>query len=192
MADWIFQSVARQYDLPGALKEAPEHDNVLGWRVTKYSALIKAYDTVYVCFGGPRKICPGLYATATILTPPDTIETKAWERKYEAPGVPLPPHVLGVWLKIEQHLAPPVARGDIYRLDVMVDHQFVKARIGTNFRLTPEQARAIKGLIDKPRAIRGPCTGREPIGQRSARRSEIRAQSAGPAAETFMRHTWKS
>ena len=130
---------------------------MLGWRVTKYAAEIKADDTVYVCFGGPREICPGLYATATILTPPDTIESKAWERKYEAPGVPLPPHVLGVWLKIEQHLAPPVARSDIYDLEEMKDSQFVKTHgNGTNFRLTPKQASAIEGLIAKPRALGDP------------------------------------
>jgi hypothetical protein len=160
MAYWIFHSVDHTYKLPEALKEAPRHGNVLSFRVSRYAAEITPGDTVYVCFGGPIKRSPGLYATATVLTLPDTIEPKAWERRYEAE--PFPPAERGVWLKIEQLLVPPVPRGAIYR--ELPEHQFVKTHgNGTNFRLTPEQASTFERLIAAPRALGDPA----PSGNRS-------------------------
>jgi hypothetical protein len=153
MAYWIFHSVDHTYKLPEALKEAPRHGNVLSFRVSRYAAEITPGDTVYVCFGGPINRSPGLYATATVLTLPDTIQPKAWERRYEAK--PFPPAERGVWLKIEQLRVPPVPRGAIYR--ELPEHQFVKTHgNGTNFRLTPEQASAIDRLIAAARALGDP------------------------------------
>jgi hypothetical protein len=61
---------------------------------------------------------------------------------------------LRVRLKIERYLEPPVARSDIYVLEEMEHSQFVRMHgLGTNFKLTPEQARAIERLIAVPRAL---------------------------------------
>jgi hypothetical protein len=71
-----------------------------------------------------------------------------WDERAEKP--------LRVRLKIERRLEPPVARCDIYELPELAGHQFVTARIGTNFPLTPGQASAIERLIAAPRGLGGP------------------------------------
>jgi EVE domain len=158
MAYWIFQSMPDNFDLPGALKEAPQHDNELVFLAKQREADIMPGDTVYLCFGGRGN--PGLYATATVLTRPAVIPPEDWQRKYaikplradekaEAPR--------RVRLKVDHLLDVPVARSDIYELPEVAGHQFVTARTGTNFWLTPEQASAIERLITVPGA-RGPYT----------------------------------
>jgi hypothetical protein len=156
MAHWIFQSSPKHYRLPDALKEAPVHDNVIEWLVTRYDKEIMPGDTVYVCFGGQKK--PGLHATATVQTSPSAaIAPAEWEVAYEMEGPhPWNGQPLRVLLKIERPLEPPVARSHIYQLPELAGHPFVTAHIGTNFRLTPEQARAIERLIAAPRALAEP------------------------------------
>jgi hypothetical protein len=157
MNSWIFQSIANYFDLPKALREAPQHDNVLAFLAVQCAADITPGDTVYLCFGGKRS--PGLYATATVRTRPAVIDLEDWQLKYLMKPLPADERqrrALKVLLKIEQLLDVPVARGDIYRLPELAKHSFVRARIGTNFRLTPGQAFAIKGLIALPRALRDP------------------------------------
>lgn len=158
MADWIFQSVARLYDLPGALKEARRDDKLVAFRVRpQYEPVIG--DTVYVCFGGQTN--PGLHATATVQTSPSAAIAPAdWQVQYATAGLhpwdEKAKKPLRVRLKIERLLEPPVARCDIYELHELARHQFVTARIGTNFRLTPGQASAIEQLIAAPRALGDP------------------------------------
>jgi hypothetical protein len=149
MADWIFQSVARLYDLPGALKEARRDDKPIAFRVRpQYEPVIG--DTVYLCFGGPVKRKPGLYATATVLTSPDTIKSEDWERRYEVVSFPVE---RGVWLKIQRYLDPPVARDEIYGSPALKKNLFVTRHEGTNFKLTPAEARAFEALIAGPRPL---------------------------------------
>src|ERR1022692_4944906 len=154
MAHWIFQSVRRLFDLPGALKEAPEHGNVIAFLVTKHGKKIMPGDTVYVCFGGPRPGSPGLHATATVQTCPSAaIDPEVWQSKYAMPGdhpwdEKAGKKAVRTRLKIERYLEPPVARSDLYALEELKDSQFVKTHgQGTNFSLTPEQAKAIEELI---------------------------------------------
>src|SRR5271157_489964 len=163
-SDWIFHSVPRRYKLPGALIEARQHGNVLTFEVTKYEERIEKDHTVYICFGGPRRGNPGLYATAIVLTAPALIDCEAWERKYEKE--PFPEKAIRVRLKIERYLEPPVPRSDIIGLPKMAPTTFVKNNAqGTNFPLTPEQAMAIEELIPAPRALGVPT----PAGNRSGR-----------------------
>ena len=142
MAYWIFQSNPKHFDLPGALEEAPAHDNVIEFLVKQHKERIKPDDIVYLCFGGPRRGSPGLHATATVQTSPSAAIAPAdWQVHYATAG----PHPwderaekpLRVRLKIERRLEPPVARCDIYELPELAGHQFVTAHIGTNFPLTP-------------------------------------------------------
>lgn len=156
---WIFQSNPRHFRLPETLKEAPAHDNVIEFLVTKYDREILPGDTVYVCFGGQTN--PGLHATATVQTSPSAAIAPAdWQVQYATAGLhpwdEKAKKPLRVRLKIERLLEPPVARCDIYELHELARHQFVTARIGTNFRLTPGQASAIEQLIAAPRALGDP------------------------------------
>jgi hypothetical protein len=91
MSDWIFQSNPKHFNLPAALKEVSQHDNLIEFLVTRYINDIAPGDTVYVCFGGQQD--PGLYAKATCLTHPSTdIVPAAWQEPYATPG----PHP---WMK---------------------------------------------------------------------------------------------
>jgi hypothetical protein len=53
-------------------------------------------------------------------------------------------------VRLKIHPLNFVARRDIYELQVMADHPFVTAHIGTNFKLKPNQASAIERLIAGP------------------------------------------
>jgi hypothetical protein len=154
MAHWIFQSNPEYFDLPGALKEAQLHDNMVVFLATQHAAEITPGDTVFLCFCGRRS--PGLYATATVQTYPDVIAPDDWQRRYAVKplvadeGKKTP---LRVRLKMARLLDAPVARAEIYGLPEMEKHPWVKRHIGTNFPLTPEQAGAIERLIAAPRAL---------------------------------------
>ena len=125
-------------------------------------------DTVYLCFGG--KSSPGLYAKATVQTRPAAIVPEPWQQRYAVNPLPADERAekpLRVRLKIDQHLEVPVARSDIYGLPELSRHQFVTARIGTNFRLTPGQADAIERLMAVPRVTGNPGPARPQRGKRS-------------------------
>ncbi len=124
MAHWIFQSTPDYFDLPGALKEAPLHDNVLMFLARQCAEDIAPGDTVYMCFGGRKS--PGVYATATVLTYPTATTTEEWQRKYgmkQHQAEAEAEFPLRVQLKIKQLLDVPIARGDIYRLPELAGHK---------------------------------------------------------------------
>ena len=153
MEYWIFQSVSQKFDLPAALKKAPEHDNLLAFLVKQHAQEIMPGDTVYLWFGGNRR--PGLYATATVQTHPAAIPHEGWQDDYAK--VDFPPVALRVRLKIKRLLEPPVARREIMEVPEMALTTFVKGNAqGTNFPLTPGQASVIERLIAAPRALGDP------------------------------------
>jgi hypothetical protein len=153
MAYWIFQSVSQKFDLPAALKKAPEHDNVLAFLVNQHADKIMPRDTVYLWFGGNKS--PGLYAKATVQTRPAEIAYEGWQEDYAK--VDFPPVALRVRLKIERLLEPPVARRDVIEISEMALSEFVRRNAqGTNFLLQPGEATAIERLLAEPRALGDP------------------------------------
>lgn len=166
MGNWIFQSNPKYFDLPGALQEVSPHDNVLVFLAKQHVADIAPGDSVYLCYAGQKN--PGLYATATVQTRPAEIVPEDWQRKHGKEELPADAGVakpLRVRLKIARLLDVPVNRSEVYELQELAGHPFVTAHVGTNFKLTPEQANAIEKLIAAPRAI----PNATPAGNRSNR-----------------------
>lgn len=175
MGHWIFQSNPKYFDLPRALQEVPLHDNALVFLARQHVADIAPGDSVYLCHGGQKN--PGLYATATVQTRPAEIAPEEWQRKYGKEELPADAGVntpVRVRLKIARLLGSPVSRSEVYQLQELAGHRFVTAHIGTNFKLTPEQANALDRLIAAPREIPSATTA-----DNRSNRNRLSAGSSG-------------
>ena len=137
MTYWIFQSDPKIYDIHGALEE---YDSI-SWVTRQHADEIHVGDAVLVWCAGDKA---GIYAIGQVISEPEVRPS------------PDDPH----WLNPEDRKTPelrvtlaitkrfhPVLRKDLKDHPAMRDSQIIKARVGTNFRVTPEQWSAIIDLL---------------------------------------------
>jgi MoxR-like ATPase len=137
---WIFQSSPNQYDLAGALSSTREFT----WLINQYEREIHAEDPVFLWETGPQA---GILASGQILSEPAIIDDHSAEAPfYRAVDKFVGPR-LRVRLAVERVLRPRLTRQQITADATLVSLPNLKFANATNFKLTPDQAKALDELV---------------------------------------------
>lgn len=135
---WIFQTNPDLYDIDGALKELKELD----WLVQQHGSEIHTGDEAYIWRSG---LHGGVIATATVLTEPAVYEAEidrftVDREKFSGPHT-------WVRLRITETIEPAVTRQQILENSRLKDLSIIKFSQGTNFRVSSDEAEALRGMI---------------------------------------------
>ena len=148
---WIFQANPDMYDLAGAITGLKE----LSWVTRQHRSRIRAGDRVYVWESGASA---GIVATATILTDPGPVprneaEDAFWRQKQDATD----PNEPSVRIRIDRVLQRRLRKDSLSIHPTLGSLTILRAPVGTNFAVTPEQAQALDKLLAGP-------AGENPLG----------------------------
>lgn len=124
---WLFQSVPKRYDLAKEMREGA----IETWLVTRFMDSIKRGDIVFFWMAGSPDI-RGLYGWGKVISECPQY-SKGWG--------------YGVDVKYEKKLTVHIPAGEVKRLPSFADFVLFKTAIGTNFRLSEEQAADLFKLV---------------------------------------------
>jgi 5-methylcytosine-specific restriction protein B len=136
---WIFQCNPKVYDCARAVAELDE----LTWPVRQYADFIHTGDTVYLWESGPEA---GIVAVATVLGDPEPAALDDRERTFARDEERLSAVQPRVRVRVERALERRIRRDDLREHPVLDTLAILKAPQGTNFPVTPEQARELEAL----------------------------------------------
>ena len=114
--------------------------------VNQFKEEIHAGDRVYLWLSGQRA---GVVAVAEALTDPAMMGPGSDDVEFARQPEKLGGDSLRVHLEIDEVLAPPVPKHAFLADAVLRDATIIRAPFVTNFRLSPEQDAAIRGLISR-------------------------------------------
>lgn len=137
---WLFQSNPDIYDLVGALKKLTE----MTWVVRQYAGSIYSGDTVYLWESGTNA---GVVAIATVISSPQEMEQDELEESFYKDISGFEGKQLRVRLHIEKILPERIKKSALQADPILKGFYFLKFPQGTNFKLTPKQAAALKALV---------------------------------------------
>ena len=145
---WIFQSNPKFFDLIKALTELPEFT----WLVKRHGDAMHIGDTVYLWESGPEA---GIAAVGTIKTAPKSeLEAEA-SKKFSKGENKFDGEQLRVWLTIDRVLPDRITRTALLKHPQLRSLTILSAPEGTNFPVSPEEAEALKILLDgRPEIVR--------------------------------------
>lgn len=146
MAFWIFQTNERKsFWLTDALAVIGQHANKMTADVRQHVHEVHPGDTVYMWTTGPTG---GIVAVAKVLTEPSAVEEEQWEFAFHvSPNPPnrVYPHVR---LEVVTIFPRPIARKVVKATPDLKSMHILRFARQTNYRLTADEVRAIKGLIE--------------------------------------------
>ena len=134
---WVFQSNPDNYDLRGAIK-AQDEDT---WLVTRYRNEIAPGDIVFLWESGKEG---GICGVGMISDYP-SIRTKA--KRFIKSHDKLGGRKLRVGFEILKAVEPVVSREDVKSHRALASLSIIKAPQGTNFKVVPDQSKALAGLV---------------------------------------------
>lgn|GEM_PF-1439623 len=144
---WIFQANPRYYNLSAALGKLSN----ITFLVNQFKSEIRAGDKVYFWEAGPNG---GLVGTGTVLTDPKEMHDDEESRPFYVDPHRFEGEQLRTVVRVDQVLSRPIARSVFLDHPILRDMTVLTARVGTNFRLTPEQADALAELVAAPTLCR--------------------------------------
>ena len=141
---WIFQANPEIYDVTGAIKALHE----LLWVVRQHRSRIQVGDRVYLWQAGPDA---GIVAIATIAEGPANLPEiegeEPFRRDKEALGESAEQQVR---LRIDRVLPSRLRKDSLRAHPTLGSLTILRAPVGTNFAVTPEQALALDLLLAGP------------------------------------------
>lgn len=137
---WIFQASPSAFDLRAALASLTHFT----WLVRTHRREITPGDRVYLWTAGPDG---GVVAIATVLDEPSERSAEPAIRTFMRQPELLDGLQLRVALRVDHVLQRPLLRRELKSHPVLADLNIIRARQGTNFRVTPEQAAALADLV---------------------------------------------
>jgi hypothetical protein len=140
---WIFQANPKMFDIDSALREFES----ISWSVSQHAPEIKKGDKVYIWRSGKDA---GVVAEATILTNPEIMDEQQEQSKYWK--VPFETG-LRVICRIDKVLNPPLLKEKLRELDELKSLSILRYFQGTNFPVTPDEAKVIENLINMPISV---------------------------------------
>jgi len=140
---WIFQANPEYYDLEGALQNCEE----INWGISQHKDKVQKGDEVFLWLSGTNA---GVYAVAEVLTDPGELNEEPCDKPFIKKPEKFEKATPDVRLSIIQVLERPVTRAMILAIPELKDLRIIKAPLGTNFLLTPEQAKILDNLINQP------------------------------------------
>ena len=146
---WVFQSNPQYYRLRDALASqgAPAT-----WLVKQHAEEIEEGDRVFLWESGGT----GIVATATVQgKPKPTTDVDAFVVDAEKIGGAQ----LRVPIAVDEVLDSPITPQTIRAVEGLDALSIVRAPQGTNFRVTPEQADVLLGLVSPPATLEQACVG---------------------------------
>lgn len=144
---WVFQAYPQYYNLSGALSSLP----TITFLVNQFKNEIQKGDKVFFWEAGARA---GLVGTGTVLAGPQEMPDAPESRPFYVDPSRFEGERLRTVVRIDHVLTPSMPRGVFLDHPILRDMTVLKARMGTNFRLTPEQADALAELIAGSKPIR--------------------------------------
>jgi hypothetical protein len=139
---WIFQSKPDLYDLESALQELGE----LSWLVNQHQSEIRQGDRAYLWESGADA---GVVAESTVLTDPAETEDAEEERQFWRNPEAFEGPRRRVRLAIDRLVEPRLLRETLTGDPVLGQLEIIRRPTGTNFPVTPEQARLLERRIDE-------------------------------------------
>lgn len=140
---WIFQANPKYYNLSGALNALTD----IPFLVTRFKNEIQKGDKVYFWESGPEA---GLVGTGTVLTEPKEMPDFYESRPFYMDADKFEGEKLRTVVRIDRVLSPPIPRDVFVDHPILHDMTILRSPLGTNFRLTPEQADALDELVAGP------------------------------------------
>jgi hypothetical protein len=137
---WIFQASPTAFDLRAALRSLTRFT----WLVRTHRTEITPGDRVYLWTAGPDG---GVLAIATVLDEPSERSAEPAIRTFMRQPEHLDGLQLRVALRVDHVLERPLLRREIVSHPLLADLTIIRARQGTNFRVTPPQAAALASLV---------------------------------------------
>ncbi len=137
---WVFQANPRLYDIDAAVRALSE----MTWTVSAYKDQIAVGDEVFVWRSGPEA---GIIAIATVLAPPSLMGGEDLQFAHDQER--FSGEQVRVRLHLDQVVSPALSR-DALKADVRLSQlSILKFSQGTNFIVTPGEAKAIHELLEK-------------------------------------------
>jgi len=124
---WLFQSIPKRYNLASEMKAG----QIETWLVTRYMDEIKRGDLVFLWMAGEPAI-RGLYGWALV--------SDDKPRFYRDWGY-------GIAVHYKRKFSTHIPFSEVRSLESFADFVLFKTAIGTNFKLSSEQTKAITDLI---------------------------------------------
>lgn len=138
---WVFQANPQYFRLSAALSELQE----IVFLVNQFRTDIRIGDRVYFWEAGPEA---GLVGVGTVLAEPKEMPDNQESSRYYVDKSKFEGEKVRTTVRVDRFLSPPIPRAVFLNHPVLRDMTVLTARIGTNFRLTPQQAEAIAQLVE--------------------------------------------
>jgi 5-methylcytosine-specific restriction protein B len=138
---WIFQANPEYYDLAGALSSLKQQT----WRVSAHENEMRVGDTVYLWESG---INAGIVGSAKIDAEPKEIESNPEERSFGRDESRFASVETRAVLGIQQVFKNRLLRSELLEDPVLQSLQVIRQPRGTNFLVTPAQAKRIEELVN--------------------------------------------
>jgi hypothetical protein len=140
-SSWIFQANPARFDIDGALRDLTE----FRWSVRQHRQDIHAGDTAFIWKSGGDG---GLLGVARVLTEPALTEEAVEERRFNRIPDEFEVPQLRVMIHIDRIVPKGITRQTLMQDTILRGAGFLRASQGTNFSLTPEEAKALRTLAD--------------------------------------------
>ena len=138
---WIFQANPSVFDLAGAL----QHRKSIRWDVRRYKSEIHKGDTAYLWLSGPKG---GLLARGIVAADPAKLPDSPEEAVYSPTPQAEATNALQVDVEIAKIYSQPITRDDCLGHPILRSMSLIQQPQATNFRLTPEEAKALEALAE--------------------------------------------
>jgi len=139
---WIFQANPKYYDIDNAIKSL----NEIPWRVSGFINYIKKGDRVFIWKSGEDG---GIIAIGTIQTNICNISFNEEELKFaiERDLYMFKSNRRGVRVSIDNVLNIPITKSYLKKHEILSRLSVIRSAQGTNFKLEPEEIKALDSLI---------------------------------------------
>jgi MoxR-like ATPase len=151
---WLFQANPGFFDIDSAIRALPE----IRWVVKQHSDRIRAGDRAFIWRSGEEA---GIIAQGQVVSDPAELEAAPAEAKFVKNEDKFGEKFLGVRVRIDQVLDPPVGRDAIRKEPTLANLSILRAPQGTNFAVTREETNSIERLI-QTRTMSGSPSGVQP------------------------------
>jgi hypothetical protein len=142
----MFQANPKSYGVRAALARIAEHDQRISWLTTRYRNEIRSGNCVYLWEAGPTG---GIRAIGTVIAEPAIRTDDDWELQFARDRARLQVPDWRVVIRIDQILSQPVTRRELEDHPILKTLDILNFWQHTNFRVSPEQAEAVAGLVSK-------------------------------------------
>lgn len=152
---WIFQANPRLYDIDAALANLKQ----MTWSISAYKDEIAPGDEVFLWRSGPEA---GIVGVATVLTEPVVMRGEEEGLRFAREPERFNSPQLRVRLRLD-HAVSPVLSREVLKADTRLEQlSILKFSQGTNFVVTPTQAKLLHEILENRFTNAGPSDTTEP------------------------------